>query len=191
VFVLGGPGAGKGTQCANISREFGFVHLSAGDLLRDEQKKGGETGDMIKRLIADGAIVPVQVTLDLIRSAMEENMKKGHFLFLVDGFPRNDDNLSGWNNSMRDFCTVSFCLFLECSEEVMEKRLLHRGLSSGRIDDNASAIKKRFQTFISATQPVVKKFEEEGKVRRIAAEEPVEIVWKKVQAVFKEVDWRA
>jgi hypothetical protein len=89
VFVLGGPGAGKGTQCAHIVSDFGFVHLSAGDLLRDEQKKGGETGNMIKKLIAEGAIVPVAVTLGLLKQAMQEHQKEGRNLFLIDGFPRN------------------------------------------------------------------------------------------------------
>jgi len=190
VFVLGGPGAGKGTQCERIVRDFHFVHLSAGDLLREEQKKGGEVGEMISKLIAEGAIVPVKVTLDLIKAAMEENMKKGSYLFLVDGFPRNADNLSGWETNMSDFCKVEFCLFLECSEELMEKRLLKRGETSGRSDDNHASIKKRFTTFVSSTQPVVAKFESEGMVRRISAEEPVDIVWEKVQKVFRAVQWQ-
>lgn len=76
---------GKGTQCAHIVNDFGFVHLSAGDLLRDEQKKGGEVGNMIKKLIAEGQIVPVAVTLGLLRQAMKESMEKGDFKFLIDG----------------------------------------------------------------------------------------------------------
>jgi UMP-CMP kinase len=85
VFVLGGPGAGKGTQCAHIVTDFGFVHLSAGDLLRDEQKKGGKTGEMIKKIIADGAIVPVAVTLGLLKDAMTEHQAAGRNRFLIDG----------------------------------------------------------------------------------------------------------
>lgn len=77
--------SGKGTQCAHIVNDFGFVHLSAGDLLRDEQKKGGEVGNMIKKLIAEGQIVPVAVTLGLLKQAMKESMAKGDFKFLIDG----------------------------------------------------------------------------------------------------------
>lgn len=76
---------GKGTQCSHIVADFGFVHLSAGDLLRDEQKKGGEVGTMIKKIIAEGAIVPVAVTLGLIKQAMKEHQAEGRNLFLVDG----------------------------------------------------------------------------------------------------------
>ena len=87
VFVLGGPGAGKGTQCANIVRDFGFVHLSAGDLLRDARNSGDETGKMIDHYIKEGQIVPVEVTVQLIKRAMETNVAKGRTNFLVDGQP--------------------------------------------------------------------------------------------------------
>eukprot|EP01052_Picozoa_sp_SAG31_P050519 SAG31_NODE_11566_length_1017_cov_1.101307_1_plen_165_part_10 len=91
VFVLGGPGAGKGTQCSRLV-EKGFVHLSAGDLLRAERKKGGEVGDMINDYIKRGAIVPNEVTCGLLLAAMQGPKN----LFLIDGYPRNDDNRIGW-----------------------------------------------------------------------------------------------
>jgi UMP-CMP kinase len=73
VFVLGGPGAGKGTQCANLVRDYGFTHLSAGDLLRAEQdRKDSQFGDMIKDYIKSGRIVPMEVTVHLLENAMTE-----------------------------------------------------------------------------------------------------------------------
>ncbi len=87
IFVLGGPGAGKGTQCANILRDYGFKHLSAGDLLREEQdRKGSEFGDMIKEYIREGKIVPMEVTVQLLENAMGRAMEeeKKH-TFLIDG----------------------------------------------------------------------------------------------------------
>ena len=63
VFVLGGPGAGKGTQCARLVREYGFTHLSAGDLLREERDSGSPDGEMIERFIREGKIVPVRVAI--------------------------------------------------------------------------------------------------------------------------------
>ena len=88
LFVLGGPGAGKGTQCANLVRDYGFCHLSAGDLLRAEQdREGSEFGAMIKDYIRNGQIVPMEVTIQLLENAMKEDMKKHHSksLFLIDG----------------------------------------------------------------------------------------------------------
>ena len=93
VFVLGGPGAGKGTQCARIVEEYGYVHLSAGDLLRAERKSGSPQGDLIESYIRDGRIVPVEITCGLLVAAIRAN---GGKRFLVDGFPRNTNNLSGW-----------------------------------------------------------------------------------------------
>lgn len=92
IFVLGGPGAGKGTQCANLVRDYGFVHLSAGDLLRAEQEReGSQFGGMIREFIREGKIVPLEVTVALLENAMTEAMGgeggkgKGGGRFLIDG----------------------------------------------------------------------------------------------------------
>ena len=86
IFVLGGPGAGKGTQCANLVRDYGFQHLSAGDLLREEQnREGSEFGQMIKDYIKEGKIVPKEVTIQLLENRMVEAEKEGKHLFLIDG----------------------------------------------------------------------------------------------------------
>lgn len=85
IYVLGGPGAGKGTQCANLVRDYGFTHLSAGDLLRAEQdREGSEFGSMIKEYIAEGKIVPMEVTVQLLENAMMDQ-EKGRGRFLIDG----------------------------------------------------------------------------------------------------------
>jgi UMP-CMP kinase len=92
-FVLGGPGAGKGTQCALITENYGLCHLSAGDLLREERNSGSKLADMINSYIKEGKIVPAEVTIRLLKQAME---KSGKTKFLIDGFPRNVENLSEW-----------------------------------------------------------------------------------------------
>ena len=85
IFVLGGPGAGKGTQCANLVRDYGFTHLSAGDLLRAEQdREGSEFGDMIKDYIREGKIVPMEVTVQLLENAITDT-NEGRGRFLIDG----------------------------------------------------------------------------------------------------------
>lgn len=165
VFVLGGPGAGKGTQCARLVQDYGFVHLSAGDLLRAEQQRpGSEYGAMIADYIKEGKIVPMEVTVALLSNAIAEALSKqgateaGHSIpeehkdkwtdgkgrFLVDGFPRKMDQAIKFDESV---CPSQFVLFLQCSEEVMLKRLLERGKTSGRADDNIESIKKRFRKY--------------------------------------------
>ncbi|KAM3603778.1 uncharacterized protein V6R79_001964 [Siganus canaliculatus] len=146
VFVLGGPGAGKGTQCVKIVENYSYTHLSAGDLLREERaREGSEVGQLIATYIKEGKIVPVEITINLLRKAMEATMQKDEtkFRFLIDGFPRNEDNLQGWNRVMDEKADVKFVLFFDCSNEVCIDRCLERGKSSGRTDDNRESLEKR------------------------------------------------
>lgn len=87
VFVLGGPGAGKGTQCSLIAKQYGYRHLSAGDLLREERNRpGSQYGDLINEFIKEGQIVPMHITIGLLKNAMTAD---GGVRFLIDGFPRD------------------------------------------------------------------------------------------------------
>jgi UMP-CMP kinase len=185
VFVLGGPGSGKGTQCSNIVRDFGFVHLSAGDLLREEMNSGSQYGDMIATMIKNGQIVPSHVTVRLLQQAMDKSHKAK---FLIDGFPRNSENNEAFEKELGSKVEVPFLLFFDCPEEVMEKRLLKRGETSGRSDDNIESIKKRFRTFMQQTVPVVQYYEKQNKVIRVDANRTIEDVYadlKKSFAKFK------
>ncbi|CAE7617867.1 CMPK, partial [Symbiodinium pilosum] len=184
VFVLGGPGAGKGTQCARISETFGYLHLSAGDLLREERSRpGSEYGELIQNYIKEGQLVPVEITVKLIKQAMEKHgWAQGKFL--IDGFPRSFDNMDGWSRVMGDAVDVQFALFFDCSEAVMEARILERGKTSGRADDNAEAIRKRLRTFKEESMPVVEHLKSKGLLRQVQCEKAVEEVWKDVRALF-------
>ena len=96
LFILGPPGTGKGTQCGKLVKEKGFIHLSAGDLLREEKdKKDSPDGKIIENCIKEGKIVPVKVTVTLLWKAIEKNVLEKKNIFLVDGFPRNKDNVTG------------------------------------------------------------------------------------------------
>ncbi|KAE9980923.1 bifunctional uridylate/adenylate kinase [Venturia inaequalis] len=185
IFVLGGPGSGKGTQCAKLVKDFGFKHLSAGDLLRDEQDRpGSEFGDMIKEYIKDGKIVPMEVTIQLLENAITDTKKKDdNHQFLIDGFPRKMDQATKFEESV---CPSKFTLFFDCPEEVMQERLLNRGKTSGRSDDNAESIKKRFKTFVETSMPVVDYFEKEGKVVNIKATRGPDEIYEEVKKAFED-----
>uniref|UniRef100_A0AAV1T6T2 UMP-CMP kinase n=1 Tax=Peronospora matthiolae TaxID=2874970 RepID=A0AAV1T6T2_9STRA len=183
LFVLGGPGAGKGTQCTKLVERFGFVHLSAGDLLREERQSGSANGQLIDNMIKEGQIVPVMITLSLLQQAM---VKSGRDLFLIDGFPRNFDNLQGWQEAMpEDEFHVEGVLFFDCNERVMEQRLLERGKTSGRSDDNAEAIRKRFRTYLDSTMPVIRHYEDQDKVFKVDATRDVDDVFAATSAVIQ------
>ncbi|CAD5183400.1 unnamed protein product [Musa acuminata subsp. malaccensis] len=184
VFVLGkhsllesGPGSGKGTQCAKIVENFGFTHLSAGDLLRAEIKSGSENGSMISSMIKEGKIVPSEVTVELLQKAMLES---GNDKFLIDGFPRNEENRATFENVTK--IEPEFILFFNCPEEEMEQRLLSR--NQGRDDDNIETIRKRFKVFVESSIPVVEYYDMKGKVRKVDALKPIDEVFEAVKAVF-------
>lgn len=186
IFVLGGPGAGKGTQCANIVRDYGFKHLSAGDLLREEQDRpGSEFGEMIKTYIKEGQIVPMEVTIQLLENAMTHTIEQSNGStrqFLIDGFPRKMDQAIAFEEKV---VPSKFTLFFDTSEEVMRERLLKRGETSGRADDNEESIKKRFRTFVETSMPVVEMFEKEGRVVKVDASQKPEEVYRHVQKAFE------
>ncbi|XP_077189941.1 UMP-CMP kinase [Paroedura picta] len=187
VFVLGGPGAGKGTQCARIVAKYGYTHLSAGDLLRDERKRpGSQYGELIESYIKEGKIVPVEITISLLKRAMEETMAENaqKNKFLIDGFPRNEDNLQGWNKTMDGKADVSFVLFFDCNNEICINRCLERGKSSGRSDDNRDSLEKRIHTYLESTKPIIDLYEKMGKVRKVDASKSVDEVFGKVVSIF-------
>lgn len=184
IFVLGGPGSGKGTQCAKLVQNHHFVHLSAGDLLRAEQaREGSQYGALIKKYITEGQIVPQEITVQLLKQAIESKYKQGKTRFLVDGFPRKMDQAITFEKVV---APSKFTLFFECPEKVMLERLLERGKTSGRDDDNIESIKKRFKTFIDTSMPVVEHFEKQSKVVRVRCDEPVDAVYSHVETAIKD-----
>ncbi|KAE9452103.1 hypothetical protein C3L33_15996, partial [Rhododendron williamsianum] len=136
-----GPRSGKGTQCSMIASHFGFHHLSAGDLLEEEVKSGSDIGSMIKSFKMDGKLVPVEIVIELLHKAMHKR-KDGKFL--IDGFPRNEENRVAAENIMK--IEPEFVLFFECSTETMTKRLLNRNQIDGErsIEEVFAAVKSVF-----------------------------------------------
>ncbi|KAI1189049.1 uridylate kinase [Nemania serpens] len=219
LFVLGGPGAGKGTQCARLVAAYGFTHLSAGDLLRAEQNRAGsQYGALIKDYITNGLIVPMEVTIALLENAMRDAMSSStspsntspstststtstttttttttattttpsttapappRGKFLIDGFPRKFDQAVKFEEAV---CPARFVLFYDCPEAEMERRLLERGKTSGRDDDNAESIRKRFRTFVETSMPVVDYYEKQDRVVRVRADVPPDDVYRATQA---------
>jgi len=176
-FVMGGPGSGKGTQCEKLVETYGMVHLSAGDLLRQEVRSGSEEGRAIARVIEEGKIVVSETTVGLLRKAMAGSSGP----FLIDGFPRSLSNLRAFEEGVS---ACKFMLFLEVSEAEMEARLLNRGLSSGRSDDNSETIRKRFRTFLDESVPVIDELDGRGVVHRVSAEASPDDVFERVQSAF-------
>jgi adenylate kinase len=172
IFVLGGPGSGKGTQCEKLRDKYGFVHLSTGDLLREEVSGGSDLGKQLENIMKEGKLVPLDTVMTLLKNAMEKHPEaKG---FLIDGYPREVEQAKEFEKKIRPADVI---LYFEVSDEIMTQRLLGRALTSGRADDNEETIKKRLVTFHDQTKPVidayptkVKKIDCSGQIDGIFAE---------------------
>ncbi|KAJ1336837.1 hypothetical protein BSLG_006940 [Batrachochytrium salamandrivorans] len=150
IFVLGGPGSGKGTQCERLAVEFQLTHISAGDLLRDEVQRQSDVGNMVAGMMKEGKIVPMDIILTLLREEIKKSITSVGFL--IDGFPRAMDQALEFEKRIGPCRLV---LAFTCSLEVLEQRLLERGKTSGRADDNIATIQKRFFTFKEQSIPVI------------------------------------
>jgi adenylate kinase family enzyme len=181
VFVLGGPGSGKGTMCGLAESQLGWVHLSTGDLIRAAREAGGPAGEAIEAILTAGKLVPNEISVTLLKDAMEHTTRTtGKTNFLIDGFPRSLTNLEGWLDAFGHDAELPTMLYFECPYAELEKRILGRAKWSGRSDDNATSLKLRFDTFKSDTMPTVDRFRELGKCVEIDAGQERSAVYEKV-----------
>lgn len=184
VFILGGPGAGKGTQCDIMINKYGYTHLSTGDLLREFIKTDCEEAAKIRELMAEGKLVSSEMLVNIIKRNIFKDGPNNK-IYLIDGFPRSAENYEAWKKIFGDDVEVRTLIYLECSLETLEARLLERGKSSGRVDDNIEAIRKRFKTYSDQTLPFLEYYRRNvGEVHLINGENPVEIVSSKVKDIL-------
>ena len=151
LVLFGPPGAGKGTQAARLVEKYHLVHLSTGDIFRSNIKEGTDLGQLAKSYIDKGALVPDEVTIGMLEAEVNSNSNAKGFIF--DGFPRTAAQAQALDAFLSSKGTeVSSMLALEVDENELITRLLERGKSSGRADDqDAGIIKNRIQVYENET----------------------------------------
>ncbi|GAO42410.1 adenylate kinase [Flavihumibacter petaseus] len=177
LILFGPPGSGKGTQSERLISRYGLKHLSTGDILRSEIKNGTALGLEAKTLMDQGQLVPDEVVIGMIRSALDANPEAKGFLF--DGFPRTKaqsealDNLLAQRNE-----AINVVLALEVTEEELVKRLLNRGLTSDRSDDrDESIIRARIAEYHKKTSAVADHYRQFDKVVGVKGEGTVDEIF--------------
>ena len=159
IFVLGGPGTGKGTMCELAETQLGWTHLSTGELLREAQQNGDARAAVIDDCLEAGQLVPNEIVVTLLQQAMERMIRTtGKINFLLDGFPRSLNNLEAWYDIYGREAELPKMLYLECPYEILEQRILGRAKFTGRSDDNIENLRLRFETFKAETLPTVDLF---------------------------------
>jgi adenylate kinase len=164
LILFGPPGSGKGTQSEKLIDKYGLVHLSTGDLLRKERKLKTPLGIEAQQFIDKGQLVPDEVVIGMISSALDENPGARGFLF--DGFPRTVAQAEALDRLLElKKSEISLVLFLEVNEEELIKRLIHRAKTSGRSDDADENIqRKRQEVYKNETLPVASHYARAKKV---------------------------
>jgi adenylate kinase len=177
LILFGPPGSGKGTQSESIIAEFGLKHLSTGNLLREEIGNSTTLGLEAKRFMDAGQLVPDEVVIGMVDNFMQADPEAKGFLF--DGFPRTTAQCIALDALLKSKSSeINVVLALEVSEEELVKRLLGRGLTSGRSDDtNETVIRARIQEYHDKTTAVAKHYAQFNKVVHVKGEGTVESIY--------------
>ncbi|WP_207514807.1 adenylate kinase [Longitalea luteola] len=182
LILFGPPGSGKGTQSEKLIEKFGWIHLSTGDLLRKEIANATQLGLEAKAFIDKGQLVPDEVVIGMIGSALDANPNAKGFLF--DGFPRTEAQAEALDALLAGKGSeITLVLALEVGEEELVARLLNRGLTSSRSDDrDENVIRKRLQEYHNKTAIVADYYAKFGKVARIKGEGTIDDIFQSLVA---------
>ena len=154
LVLFGKPGAGKGTQATFLKEEYNLVHISTGDLFRNNIKKETSLGLLAKSFMDQGDLVPDRVTVDMLETEVNLNSQANGFIF--DGFPRTEAQAGALDTFLNEKqMGISATIALEAADDILIERLLERGKSSGRIDDqDEDKIRNRFEEYNQKTAPL-------------------------------------
>lgn len=167
IVLFGKPGAGKGTQAEFLKTKYNLTHLSTGDIFRHNINNETDLGKLAKTFIDKGNLVPDQVTTKMLIDAVESTTNTDGFLF--DGYPRTLSQsiaLDEYFNSKNDKITATIAL--EADDEILVKRLLERGKTSGRPDDQDEAkIRNRYTEYNTKTAPLIEYYQKQSKFHAV------------------------
>ncbi len=162
IVIFGAPGSGKGTQSEKMIEKYGLGHISTGDVLRDQIKRGTELGKTAKGYIDNGQLIPDDLMVNILADVYD-SFGKEHKGVIFDGFPRTIPQAQALKDMLaKRGHKVAAMIELDVPEDELMKRLIKRGQESGRSDDNEETIKKRLTVYHNQTSPLIEWYEKEG-----------------------------
>ncbi len=184
IVLFGKPGAGKGTQAEFLKEKYNLTHLSTGDIFRFNIKNDTDLGKLAKTFMDKGDLVPDEVTIQMLQSEVDKNPDSAGFLF--DGFPRTIaqaealDAFLAFKNQ-----EITATVALEADDEILVKRLLERGKTSGRPDDqDEEKIRNRYQEYNEKTAPLMEYYKNQGKFHGVNGIGTIAEVTERLNLVF-------
>ncbi|MDR0894774.1 MAG: adenylate kinase [Prevotellaceae bacterium] len=162
IVIFGAPGSGKGTQSERIVEKYGVTHISTGDVLRAEIKKGTELGQTAQGYIEQGQLIPDSLMINILGCVLDSIKESKGVIF--DGFPRTIPQAEALDKLLAERGQkVTVMIDLEVPEQILIARLINRGKQTGRADDNEETIKKRLQVYHTQTYPLIEWYKEKNK----------------------------
>ena len=180
LVLFGGPGSGKGTQSAKLIDDYGLYHISTGELLRDHIRRGTDLGKIAEGFISKGQLIPDDLMISIIEHTLEEEAK-GKAGVIFDGFPRTIPQADALQALLKKRGTdLHAVVGLEVPDEELVKRMLHRGLETGRADDNPETIHNRLKVYHTQTQPLKEHYTSQNKYIGINGTGAVNDIYKEI-----------
>jgi adenylate kinase len=184
IVIFGAPGSGKGTQSDLMIEHYGLGHISTGDVLRAEIKKGTELGKTAQSYIDKGNLIPDELMISILANVYD-SFGRGHKGVIFDGFPRTIPQAEALKNMLDERGDkVAAMIELDVPEDELMTRLIKRGQDSGRADDNEETIKKRLIVYHSQTQPLIEWYKKEGLHHHINGFGTLERIFGDIQKVI-------
>lgn len=185
IVIFGAPGSGKGTQSDKIIEEFGVEHISTGEVLRAEIKADTELGKTAAMYINDGNLVPDELIISILASVLDSKGKDINGV-IFDGFPRTIAQAEALDVMLHERGEeVTTVVGLEVPDEELINRIVARGKTSGRADDNAETAQKRLNTYYSQTLPLKEFYIQQGKYARINGVGSVDDIYAEISKAIK------
>lgn len=183
IVLFGPPGAGKGTQSEKLIEQYGFVHISTGDLFRWHMKNDTELGKRVKEIINSGALVSDDITIAMLKEELDKNPHAKGFLF--DGFPRTVSQAEALDKFMADnHSAIHHVVALDVPESTVRERIAKRREIEKRADDEADKLEKRIQEYFTKTIHVLPYYKEQGRLNTINGIGAVDDIFEKICLVM-------
>lgn len=182
IVIFGAPGSGKGTQSELLIKSYGFLHISTGDVLRSQIAAGTELGKIADSYISQGKLIPDELMIDILEDVLATHADEVARGVVFDGFPRTIPQAAALDELLNKHnAALDIVVGLEVEEDELIARLINRGKTSGRSDDNMETIKKRLEVYNNQTNPLRNHYKEQGKYVSIHGMGSVEDIFGRIK----------